>query len=55
MLLKEAIMNLKNKIKSEKIDSRQQRKIVYKRDIVITAFLAILCDCNDWDDTLNFC
>ena len=51
----EAIMNLKNKIKVEKIDNRQQGKITYKVwDIVITVFLAVLCNCNDWDDIETF-
>lgn len=51
----ENILNLKNEIKVKVTDSRQKGKIRYKVwDIVITAFLAIICNCNDWDDIVVF-
>lgn len=50
-----AISNLKDVIKNEIKDTRQKGKVVYKVwDIVITVFLAIIANCNDWDDIVIF-
>lgn len=51
----ESVLNLKKQIKDKLIDPRQHSKIIYKVwDIVITVFLGILCNCNDWDDVEVF-
>ncbi len=52
---KECIDNIKEEIKNDVIDRRQKEKKVYKIwDIVITVFLAVIANCNDWDDIVVF-
>ncbi len=51
----ECIDNVKNEIKNDVVDPRQKGKKVYKIwDIVITVFLAVIANCNDWDDIVVF-
>ncbi len=52
---KECIDSIKEEIKTNVIDPRQTGKKVYKIwDIVITVFLAVIANCNDWDDIVVF-
>lgn len=52
---KDVIDNLKKEINDEVIDPRQKGKKIYKIwDIVITVFLAVIANCNDWDDIVVF-
>lgn len=52
---KESIDNLKDNIQSKIIDPRQKGKRIFKLwDIVITVFLAVIANCNDWDDIVVF-
>lgn len=54
-ITKENIDNLKETIIKEVDDPRQQHKKVYKIwDIIITVFLAVIANCNDWDDIVVF-
>lgn len=49
------IISLKDNIKKNIKDNRQKGKITYKLwDIVITVFLATICNCNDWDEIVLF-
>ncbi len=51
----ECIDKDKNEIKNDLVDPRQKGKKVYKIwDIVITVFLAVIANCNDWDDIVVF-
>lgn len=50
-----SISLLKKEIKINITDPRQKSKIIYKIwDVVITVFLAVLANCNDWDDIVIF-
>lgn len=52
---KENIISLKQNIKENITDNRQQGKKIYKIwDIIITVFLAIIANANDWDDIVVF-
>lgn len=52
---KESIDNLKEQINKQIDDPRQKKKKTYKIwDIVITVFLAVIANCNDWDDIVVF-
>lgn len=52
---KENIISLKQSIKENITDNRQQGKKIYKIwDIIITVFLAIIANANDWDDIVVF-
>ncbi len=54
-ITKECIDNTKEVIKNDLIDPRQKGKKVYKIwDVVITVFLAVIANCNDWDDIVVF-
>lgn len=54
-ITKESIDNLKEEIQDNIDDPRQKGKKVYKIwDIVITVFLAVIANCNDWDDIVVF-
>ena len=50
----DTLKEFKNKVK-ELSDGRQKGKVKYKIcDIVVVSFLAILGNCNDWDDIHEF-
>ena len=52
---KESIDNLIEQINKQIDDPRQKKKKTYKIwDIVITVFLAVIANCNDWDDIVVF-
>lgn len=52
---KESIDNLKEQIIEKIDDPRQKNKKTYKIwDIIITVFLAVIANCNDWDDIVIF-
>ena len=52
---KESIDNLKEQINKQIDDPRQKKKKTYKIwDIVITVFLAVIANYNDWDDIVVF-
>lgn len=52
---KESIDNLKEQIIETIDDPRQKGKKTYKIwDIIITVFLAVIANCNDWDDIVVF-
>lgn len=54
-ITKESIDNLKEEIQDNIDDPRQKKKKIYKIwDIVITVFLAVIANCNDWDDIVVF-
>ena len=49
------ISDFKDEIKCSVNDPRQKEKIIYKVwDIIIVVFLAIICNCNDWDEIVVF-
>lgn len=51
----ETILALKQNIKENITDNRQQGKKIYKVwDVVITVFLAVIANANDWDDIVVF-
>lgn len=54
-ITKECIDNVKEEIKNKIDDPRQKGKTHFKIwDIVITVFLAVIANCNDWDDIVVF-
>lgn len=54
-ITKETIINLKKNIKENITDNRQSGKKIYKIwDVVITVFLAVIANANDWDDIVVF-